>query len=163
MSVDVRPHMPPPSPPAEQQTDGGQTARQESGFYTAYAEFAKNLRVWFLAYGIGATAIFVTNEGAGKRLLSSGAAEGVVYLFLIGVGLQILVALMYKTAMWYLYMGEFDAKEKNRGGTGLRTESPIATRWSSCATWRPFSVWRGDLSTDWCSSSDVPQRVGERS
>ena len=102
----------PPSPPADHPADGGPIARQESGFYTAYAEFAKNLRVWFLAYGIGATAIFVTNEGAGKRLLSSGAAEGVVYLFLIGVGLQILLAFVYKTAMWYLYMGEFDAKEK---------------------------------------------------
>jgi hypothetical protein len=102
----------PPNPAAAPPTDGGLTVRQESGFYTAYAEFAKNLRVWFLAYGIGATAIFVTNEGAGKRLLSSGAAEGVVYLFLIGVALQILVALLYKTVMWYLYMGEFDAKEK---------------------------------------------------
>ena len=100
------------NPPADTPAVAGPTVRKESGFYTAYAEFAKNLRVWFLAYGIGATAIFVTNEGAAKRLLSSGAAEGVVYLFLIGVGLQILVALLYKTAMWYLYMGEFDAKEQ---------------------------------------------------
>jgi hypothetical protein len=99
----------PANPPPIPTPDG---ARQEGGFYTAYAEFAKNLRVWFLAYGIGATAIFVTNEGAGKRLLSSGAAEGVVYLFLIGVALQIFVALLYKTAMWYLYMGEFDPREK---------------------------------------------------
>ena len=107
MNVRPRVQQLPPNPP-----DAGPAARQESGFYTAYAEFAKNLRVWFLAYGIGATAIFVTNEGAGKRLLSSGAAEGVVYLFLVGVALQIFVALLYKTAMWYLYMGEFDAKEK---------------------------------------------------
>src|SRR6266850_709104 len=100
--------------PSEQKQPG-----EDSDFYPAYAEFAKNLRVWFLAYGIGATAIFVTNESAGKRLLSSGRAEGVVYLFLAGVALQIIVALLYKTSMWYLYMGEFDTKEKNSWQYGL--------------------------------------------
>jgi hypothetical protein len=86
--------------------------RQETGFYSAYAEFAKNLRLWFLAYGIGATAIFVTNESAGRRLLSSGVAELVIYLFLGGVALQVFLALLYKTAMWHLYMGEFEAEFK---------------------------------------------------
>lgn len=86
--------------------------RQETGFYSAYAEFAKNLRVWFLAYGIGATAIFVTNEGAGKRLLSSAVAEPVIYLFLGGVAVQILLALLYKSAMWHLYMGELDPEHQ---------------------------------------------------
>lgn len=106
------------SPPAAT-PDPAPQPRQESGFYSAYAEFAKNLRIWFLAYGIGATAIFVTNEGAGKRLLSSGAAEIVTYLFLGGVALQIFVALLYKSAMWYLYIAELDPKEKESWQHGL--------------------------------------------
>ena len=87
--------------------------KDETGFYAAYSEFARNLRIWFLAYGIGATAIFVTNEGAGRKLLASGAAETVIYLFLAGVAVQILVALLYKSAMWFLYMAEIDAENKD--------------------------------------------------
>ena len=80
--------------------------KEETGFYAAYSDFAKNLRIWFLAYGIGATALFVTNEPAAKKLLGSGHALHVVYLLVAGVAVQVFVAVLYKGIMWFLYMGE---------------------------------------------------------
>ena len=82
--------------------------REESGYYDAYVGFARTLRVWFIAYGIGGPAVFLTNEPAGKRLFGSGAGDIVAYAFLGGVALQIALALLYKTAMWYLYIGELN-------------------------------------------------------
>jgi hypothetical protein len=35
-----------------------------------------------------------------------------VHFCLAGVWLQIFVALLFKSAMWYLYLGEFDEKVK---------------------------------------------------
>ena len=46
-------------------------------------------------------------------MLASCAAEQITYLFLGGVALQIFVALLYKSAMWYLYAGELEEKKKN--------------------------------------------------
>ncbi len=100
----------PDSRPEVPQTTVG---RQESGFYEAYAGFARNLRIWFIAYGVGGPVVFLTNEAAGQALLASGPARRIAYTVLAGVGLQILLALLYKTAMWYLYLGELDDSRKS--------------------------------------------------
>ena len=89
------------------------TPRQETGFYEAYVGFARNLRVWFIAYGIGGPVLLLSNESAGKALFRSGLARSIAYTFLPGVALQILVALLYKSAMWYLYLGESDDSRKS--------------------------------------------------
>lgn len=70
------------------------------------------MRVWFIAYGIGGPAVFLTNETAGQRLLASGSGRAVAYAFLGGVVVQIALALLYKSAMWYLYLGEYEPKAK---------------------------------------------------
>src|SRR5205809_8022604 len=85
-----------------------QTKKEESGFYEAYAGFARTLRTWFVAYGIGGPVIFLTNDTAAKRFQVSGSSRAVAYSFFAGVALQILAALLYKTAMWYLYRGELE-------------------------------------------------------
>ncbi len=100
----------PDSRPEVPQTTVG---RQESGFYEAYAGFARNLRIWFIAYGVGGPVVFLTNEAAGQALLASGPDRRIAYTVLAGVGLQILLALLYKTAMWYLYLGELDDSRKS--------------------------------------------------
>jgi uncharacterized membrane protein YGL010W len=80
--------------------------REEAGFYPAYADFSRNVRTWFIAYGIGAPVLLLTTDSAIARLSASGQAKFISILFLTGVAVQILTALLYKSAMWYLYIGE---------------------------------------------------------
>jgi hypothetical protein len=87
--------------------------KEEGGFYEAYVAFARTLRLWFTAFGIGGPVLFLTNESAGAKLFASGSGRIVVYFFLSGVGLQIMEALVFKSAMWYLYLGEFDERVKS--------------------------------------------------
>lgn len=87
--------------------------KEEGGFYDAYVDFARTLRLWFAAFGIGGPALFLTNDSARTTLFGSGSGRLVVYFFLSGVCLQIFVALLFKSAMWYLYLGEFDEKVKS--------------------------------------------------
>ena len=101
---------------------------EETGFFDAYAGFARTLRVWFIAYGIGGPAAFLTNEAAGKKLYTSGQGAIVAYAFLAGVVVQIVLAVLYKSAMWYLYMGEYDSALK---GSWLYK----ASKWLSEAYW----------------------------
>jgi hypothetical protein len=88
--------------------------KSDSGFYEAYSGFARSVRVWFISYGIGAPVIFLTNNEAWKVMAASGQGRSVAYLFLAGVAVQILAALLYKTAMWYLYVSELAPDTKRR-------------------------------------------------
>ena len=81
---------------------------KETGFSYSYVEFAKTLRTWFVAYGIGAPVLALNQESLRNALTSSGSAKQIAWCFLAGVGVQILAAFTYKVAMWYLYMGELD-------------------------------------------------------
>ncbi len=93
---------------------GKPEAASDSGFYEAYSGFARSLRIWFIAYGIGGPAIFLTNNDAWKTLAASGQGKLIAYLFLSGVAIQIAAALLYKTAMWYLYVGELAPGTRKR-------------------------------------------------
>jgi hypothetical protein len=86
---------------------------EETGFFEAYAAFARTLRLWFIAYGIGGPAAFLTNEAAGQKLYASGEGRPIAYAFLAGVVLQIAMALIYKSAMWYLYVAEYQPTFKS--------------------------------------------------
>lgn len=109
-------------------TSAGNAPREEAGFYDAYAGFARNLRTWFIAYGIGGPVLFISQSYVTEALVKRGAAREVAYAFLGGVVVQITAALLYKTAMWYCYQGELDPafKESRR----FRLASFI-----SCAYW----------------------------
>src|SRR2546426_7954213 len=63
---------------------GQPIGKEESGFYEPYAALARNLRTWFIAYGIGGPVIFLTNEPAAKALYSAGVGRSVAYCFLGG-------------------------------------------------------------------------------
>lgn len=93
--------------------DGQKQARDDKGFYQPYAD-AKNLRVWFIAYGNRWSHSFLTNESAQKLLLASGHAKSIAYTFLGGVAVQIFMAMLYKTSMWYLYVGELEKAFKSQ-------------------------------------------------
>jgi len=73
------------------------------GFYKVYEEYAKNLRAWFVAYGIGGPVLFLTQETISKTIAESGQARNIVYGFLFGVLSQILLSLFNKWNNWAIY------------------------------------------------------------
>lgn len=87
---------------------------QQSEFWEPYAQAARTVRAWFLAFGIGAPAIFVTNDKAAEALASTGNARLVVILFLLGVAFQVGLGLAYKHAMSYLYLCEGNSESKKK-------------------------------------------------
>ncbi len=89
------------------QTD--QRAEQASMFQN-YADYAKAVRAWLVAYGIGGPVLFVTNEKLSERVAKSGYVGEIIALFLIGVALQILSAIINKWAAWFIYRGVGDAE-----------------------------------------------------
>jgi hypothetical protein len=78
----------------------------EKGYFDAYASAMTNLRTWLVAYGIGAPVLFLSNEELWQALAQAKCASCVGILFLAGVGLQVLIALINKTIMWWCYYGE---------------------------------------------------------
>jgi hypothetical protein len=133
MAVNDRNPAPEQVPDKPEATAGAAIVRDDSGFYEPYAEFAKSVRTWFIAFGVGAPVLFLINRDAGERLVKSGSAEFVAYAFLFGVAVQVLAAILYKTAMWYLYMGELDPAEQNRW-------LHKASEWLSDQYWIEFAV-----------------------
>ena len=87
--------------------------KEETGYYEPYADYHRNLRLWFLAYGIGMPVFRTQVPDAIAALKTAHALREVMALFLFGVIVQILIALLYKTAMWYLYMEELGDLTKN--------------------------------------------------
>lgn len=83
-------------------------------YFGCYAEFAKTLRTWFIAYGIGAPILFLSNNTTWEIIRSSGNIRLITYGFLLGVLLQVIEAFLYKNAMWYLYRGEENPQIKNK-------------------------------------------------
>ncbi len=71
-----------------------------------YFDYARTLRAWLVAYGIGAPVIFMTNDKVTEKIGKSESASTIVTLFLLGVALQVVLALINKWGAWHLYAGE---------------------------------------------------------
>lgn len=94
--------------------DESNDQKKEFEFYDPYAEYAKTLRTWFVAYGIGGPVVFLTNDAALRALTNSGKFAQMGLLFLIGGALQVFSALLNKHSMWYLHVAEIDERTKRR-------------------------------------------------
>jgi hypothetical protein len=88
--------------------------KEEKGFYEAYVGLSRNLRVWFIAYGIGGPVLFLSNNEVWQKISASGDGKLIGFLFLSGVSIQLVGTLLYKTTMWYLYIGELHKDFKKR-------------------------------------------------
>lgn len=86
----------------------------ERGFYEPYSAFARIVRTWLVAYGVGAPVIFLSNQHIFTQLKSSDSLTYVALLFGLGVGFQLIPAILLRTAMWYLYLGELHADFQSR-------------------------------------------------
>ena len=81
------------------------------GHYKVYEQHMNTLRAWFVAYGVGGPVLFVTQKDFAASLIQSGESKLVGILFLVGVLLQSLVALLNKWVNWGLYYFEDDGEE----------------------------------------------------
>ena len=88
--------------------------KEDTGFFEPYSRFAATLRNWFMAYGIGGPVLFATNDVMNKKLGESGEAGAVMLLFVAAVVIQVLGAIVYKYAMWCLYVGELSTVFRER-------------------------------------------------
>jgi hypothetical protein len=125
----AEPAMPPSEAPAPPHVvPGTPVPSTERGFYEPYSGFARTLRTWLIAFGVGAPIVFFQSPSAWAALSSDGSVRPFVYCFLAGIALQVVCALLYKTSMWYLYMEELDEVKEN----DWRCR---AARWLSTAYW----------------------------
>ena len=81
----------------------------------AYEEYSKTLRTWFVAYGIGAPVLFLTNDSLAGKLLMSKSASLIAGLFLGGVAAQVFLAALNKTVMWACYYGAVTPSYQSKG------------------------------------------------
>ncbi|MGB9428589.1 MAG: hypothetical protein WCC11_01715 [Gammaproteobacteria bacterium] len=100
----------------------------DSSFYESYAHFSRTLRAWLVAYGVGVPVLLVSQEFIAKAIIKSGTGALITWLFLIGVAIQVLAALLYKYSMAYLYSAEVDAALNE-------------TRRVKAAEWLSNTVW----------------------
>lgn len=77
-------------------------------------EMAKVLRNWFVGYGIGGPVLFFSNESIANLIMSSPHAKQIIYLFFIGLGLQIFNAFLIKWLTWLRAEYLFDVKNRTK-------------------------------------------------
>ena len=87
----------------------------ESGvkYFEVYGEYSRTLRAWFVAYGVGAPVLFLTQERISTQVADSGFATLIVNLFLLGVAFQVFLALLNKWVNWVIYA--FGDSENHKG------------------------------------------------
>jgi hypothetical protein len=90
------------------------TTPAEIAFFANYSEYAKTLRAWLVAYGIGAPVLFLTNNDLSAALKISVHRDWIVALFLVGVALQVILAFVNKWCAWHMYVGEYDSAFQER-------------------------------------------------
>ncbi len=128
----------------------GQDAKDYEGHFANYAEYSKTFRSWMVAYGIGGPVLFLTNKDAPAAIAKSPDFRWIVGLFVVGVALQILLALINKWAAWHMYMGAFSKfqLEQNDSDCSYHHESWFYGLWNwiNKQSWIDFLIDVGALS-----------------
>jgi hypothetical protein len=99
-----------------------------SSFYESYAHFSRTLRAWLVAYGVGVPVLLVSQEFIAKAIIRANTGGLITWLFLTGVAIQVLAALLYKYSMAYLYNSE----ENSELNDTWRVQAAV---WLSRAIW----------------------------
>ena len=77
--------------------------REQDQHLQEYRGYAKLLRAWLVAYGVGGPVLFLTQAPVAECIRASGHAACIVYLFLAGVAAQVLITFINKCISWGLY------------------------------------------------------------
>ncbi len=87
---------------------------ESDDLFDEYSEFAKVLRTWFVAYGIGGPVLLISNETVQTKIAHSGFAVWIVIAFLGGVVLQVGMALVIKAALWTSWQASSNRRLKKK-------------------------------------------------
>jgi|SRR5579859_2315950 len=82
--------------------------QQKKSHFDNYSDYSRTLRAWLVAYGIGGPVLFVSNKELAAKVGTSAHAEEIIIAFLLGVALQIALALINKWSAWHMYAGAGD-------------------------------------------------------
>ena len=129
----------------------GQDSKDYTGHFDSYAEYSKTFRSWMVAYGIGGPILLFTGKDAPQALAKSPQLQAIVTLFVLGVGLQIVLALINKWAAWHMYRGAYALYQHEQGdpdGDGHHsTKTYEAWCWINKQSWIDFLVDIGALAS----------------
>lgn len=78
--------------------------------FKLYETYSKDVKTWFIAYGIGAPIFFLSTDHITSKLSPTGQLPTIVGLFLIGVALQIGISVTNKWNNWFIYMNYEEKK-----------------------------------------------------
>ena len=73
--------------------------------YDAFLEYARLLRTWLVAFGIGGPILFLNIQGVYDTLRASDDRWLLLSVFFAGLGLQVLSALLHKWVAWFVVVG----------------------------------------------------------
>jgi hypothetical protein len=74
-------------------------------YVESYLSFARTLRTWLVAYGIGAPVLLASQEAFSTVFKNKEVVILIIHAYLVGVCLQIFSAILYKASMWYIMWG----------------------------------------------------------
>lgn len=74
----------------------------------SYRQHATNLRNWFLAYGIGGPVLLLGNEKIWDKFAAAPNAKYISWLFIAGIALQVVLAIVDKYTSWFGAYGSLD-------------------------------------------------------
>jgi len=87
---------------------------EKEGHFKTYQEYNLILRAWFVSFGVAAPIIFLTNEDLYQKIIKlKDIWPCILYLFLIGLFLQVIIAFVNKTMNWHIYYGMEEKGHKN--------------------------------------------------
>ncbi len=117
--------------------------RDKEAYYDSYAGFATRLRYWFIAFGVGAPTLILTQEHVWDELTYS-TVKVLVSLFFAGIGLQIFYAIVHKWSQWKLYKCEHTDDPDRDKDTHERGKRYCVAKWADSAY---VIDWVADLGT----------------
>ena len=88
-------------------------SRDPEPYYKAYEEYAKSLRTWFVAFGIGVPVFLLSNNEVWKALAETGRLPFITLLFLFGLTIQVVGAIINKYGNWQLFYEVHRGKDPN--------------------------------------------------
>jgi hypothetical protein len=108
--------------------NGRYNKNNDSGYYESYVHYARILRAWLVAYGVGVPVLLVSQRFIAEAIIRKGNGSLITWLFLAGVAVQIIEIFIYKYSQEYLYHDETGAELKN-------TRRLALAEWFSNAIW----------------------------